>query len=1275
MLRHERYITLDSRKQQEAIEALAAVFVRESDADELLHRIDFPRAHRPLFTESPRAFWSNVVREVVAGRVAGGLPKLVSEACQLFPHNETIRSLAAFRKIPHRITTSMSPPDVYDVFLSHANADKPSMEALAHRLREDGLNPFLDKWDLVPGEPWQKALEDALAQSRTCAVVVGQGEMGPWHTREMRVALDQLAGNPSFRVIPVLLPGARRPADDKLPSFLRQLTWVEFRAVPDDDEAYHRLVSGIRGEAPGPGPARPPSPYPSMPTPYGAFQVFPDLKVKALGVDWLSPIDFGADIDNYVRGFSGRRWVLDRIDAWLKDVAASKAFFLTGDAGVGKSALAARLCQRHERVVAWHFCVYGDTTKSDALKCVRSLAYQLSSQLPDYRQRLLGVRLDEKANALTAFDQLIVQPLRGLGNPYFPFLVVVDALDEATRNGENEIADFLAQAFRLTPPWLRFVVTSRPEKLILRKKLGVLRPWVLDRAAPENREDLHRFLVRELSRITKAPASEPQVEAILDRSEGVFLYVVLVLEEIYKGRLSFDRLDDFPQGLHAIYGKFFDRYFSDNDPDRRARKEADYDKYQRPLLELVAAAQEPLLPGLIADLLGWDTYDRKRAIDPFGSLLKTRDERIVPSHFSIIEWLTHEDTELRYFIDAAKGHARFADAGWVKFKADPAAMDAYLGNYLPSHLLASGERRKLLEFLSDIEVFVTYFREDMYRYIGYWNVLSQQEEKGQRAFGDCVERLIENMAIWESSSQKAGRDREIYWSLGRLFFELQHERSIEVFKKALSCLPPDSDDDAIRARLCNDIGEAIFRLDQSADAEPYYREALSIRRRSPENKADLAESMNNYGHVFFHEGSYDRALEQYQLALEVWRTVPEGPHYGVADCLNNVATALADLGRKDEAMTSYEECSGILDSLDYFNWGIPIIRRNYGDLLAKTGELDEAERQYRLALEACKERYGDDHLSTIQSAKKIAMLSSHRGEPEKAIAELKVVAEACEHWYGRFHPKTIHTYNQFGEWLMGEERMSEARELLADMVTRIGKSETRDREIDAQALHDMGACCFYLGEYEDALEHLLKAYSMREELYSPGHEYILRTFRFILQACLRDEQLEEAAKFALEYHSKHVEAMPVNESLYFESQAMLAKTLRICEKWDSAEGIYREIITDGETVMRALDADEISKDSRAFNLAVAYNEIAFHWHVPQERWRQAEDFYRRAIDLMSTQENEVEAANMRLNLFTVLWKSGAAVDLDAVEKEIRTLEAKKDPRAEKGRTILEGTTG
>ena len=143
----------------------------------------------------------------------------------------------------------------YDVFLSHASTDKPMVEELARRLERENLKPWLDKWNLIPGEPWQPAIEAALVSCSTCAVVIGQGGFAPWQHEEMRLALSQRVSDrkQAFRVIPVLLPGIERPERSRLPGFLVATTWVEFHRSLDDPEAIHRLVCGIRGIEPGSG--------------------------------------------------------------------------------------------------------------------------------------------------------------------------------------------------------------------------------------------------------------------------------------------------------------------------------------------------------------------------------------------------------------------------------------------------------------------------------------------------------------------------------------------------------------------------------------------------------------------------------------------------------------------------------------------------------------------------------------------------------------------------------------------------------------------------------------------------------------------------------------------------------------------------------------------------------------------------------------------------------------------------------------------------------------
>ena len=139
----------------------------------------------------------------------------------------------------------------YDVFLSHTSADKEAVEILARRLREvAGLRPFLDKWHLIPGNPWQEELEQALDISNSCVVFLGPKDIGSWANEEMRAALNERTYRNNFRVIPVLLPGSEMPEKGHLPRFLSRLTWVDFRNSLNDNEAFHRLISGIKGVPP-----------------------------------------------------------------------------------------------------------------------------------------------------------------------------------------------------------------------------------------------------------------------------------------------------------------------------------------------------------------------------------------------------------------------------------------------------------------------------------------------------------------------------------------------------------------------------------------------------------------------------------------------------------------------------------------------------------------------------------------------------------------------------------------------------------------------------------------------------------------------------------------------------------------------------------------------------------------------------------------------------------------------------------------------------------------
>lgn len=162
----------------------------------------------------------------------------------------------------------------FDAFLSHNSKDKPEVEKIAESLTDSmGFNVFLDRWNLVPGEPWQEALETALNESMTCVVFVGPHIISPWQNEEMRSALSMRVSKKMLRVIPVLLPGAvKEEKESELPLFLQGLTWVKFSNDLTEEDALWRLECGVRGIPPGRN--RSSKPPPAIVCPFRGLEIF-----------------------------------------------------------------------------------------------------------------------------------------------------------------------------------------------------------------------------------------------------------------------------------------------------------------------------------------------------------------------------------------------------------------------------------------------------------------------------------------------------------------------------------------------------------------------------------------------------------------------------------------------------------------------------------------------------------------------------------------------------------------------------------------------------------------------------------------------------------------------------------------------------------------------------------------------------------------------------------------------------------------------------------------
>src|SRR5262249_43139816 len=114
----------------------------------------------------------------------------------------------------------------FDVFLCHNGEDKAVVKGIGKELQQLGIAPWLDEWELRPGLPWQRLLEQQIGQIKSAAVFVGKSGISPWQQTELEAFLREFVkrGKP---VIPVLLENAHQ--EPSLPIFLSGMTWIDLR--------------------------------------------------------------------------------------------------------------------------------------------------------------------------------------------------------------------------------------------------------------------------------------------------------------------------------------------------------------------------------------------------------------------------------------------------------------------------------------------------------------------------------------------------------------------------------------------------------------------------------------------------------------------------------------------------------------------------------------------------------------------------------------------------------------------------------------------------------------------------------------------------------------------------------------------------------------------------------------------------------------------------------------------------------------------------------------
>lgn len=199
--------------------------------------------------------------------------------------------------------SSMSHPNTAPlrVFLCHSSADKPAVRELYRRLKADGILPWLDEEDLLPGQDWRDEIPAAVKRCDIVVVCLSKSSVtkAGYVQKEIRYALDVADEQPenTIYLIPLKLE------ECEIPYRLSRWQWVNYFERDGYDKLMRSLALRQRGMLPpGPEPVSPhdsppkarpeTSARPSLTTPPAIRQVL----LMLMGLVLLAGLIYGAKI-------------------------------------------------------------------------------------------------------------------------------------------------------------------------------------------------------------------------------------------------------------------------------------------------------------------------------------------------------------------------------------------------------------------------------------------------------------------------------------------------------------------------------------------------------------------------------------------------------------------------------------------------------------------------------------------------------------------------------------------------------------------------------------------------------------------------------------------------------------------------------------------------------------------------------------------------------------------------------------------------------------------
>ncbi len=127
------------------------------------------------------------------------------------------------------------------VFVSHASEDRQRfVMAFAQRLRENGVDAWLDQWEMKPGDSLvDKIFQEGLRDAQAVIIVLSAASVNkPWVREELNVSVVKRVQE-GLKLIPVVIDAC------EIPECLQATLWQRIEDLQSYDDAFQRILAAV----------------------------------------------------------------------------------------------------------------------------------------------------------------------------------------------------------------------------------------------------------------------------------------------------------------------------------------------------------------------------------------------------------------------------------------------------------------------------------------------------------------------------------------------------------------------------------------------------------------------------------------------------------------------------------------------------------------------------------------------------------------------------------------------------------------------------------------------------------------------------------------------------------------------------------------------------------------------------------------------------------------------------------------------------------------------